>query len=125
MEAMDHRYLDHPRENILNKGGYIAVALLNDEPVGVCALVKMEGHIYDYELAKMGVSPSAQGKGIGFLLGKAIVDKARELKARNVFIESNTVLGPAINLYKKLGFVQVKGIETPYERSNIQMELRL
>ncbi len=125
MEEMDHKALDHPKEYILDNGGYIAVALLHNEPVGVCALIKMQHEHFDYELAKMGVSPKAQGLGIGYQLGLTIIDKAKEFGATYVYIESNTKLKPAINLYKKLGFVEVKGIETPYERCDIQLELKL
>jgi hypothetical protein len=32
-------------------------------------------------------------------------------------------LKPAIYLYKKLGFLELKGIETPYSGRNIQMAL--
>jgi GNAT superfamily N-acetyltransferase len=125
MEAMDYHYLEHPEEKILHPGGYIVVALLNEKPVGVCALVKIKNGQFDYELAKMGVSPNAQGHGIGFLLGKAIIEKARQLGAKNIYLESNTILQPAINLYKKLGFTEISGIHTPYTRCNIQMELSL
>lgn len=125
MEVMDHKSLDHPKTYILDRGGYIAVALLNDEPVGVCALIKPLDSPYEYELAKMGVSPKAQGKGIGWLLGKAIIEKAANLGAKSIFLESNTVLKPALNLYRKLGFKEIEGIPTPYSRSNIQMELQL
>ena len=125
MEEMDHKALDHPKEYILDNGGYIAVALYENEPVGVCALIKMEHPDYDYELAKMGVSPKAQGLGIGWLLGKAIIEKAKELGAQNIYLESNTILVPAITLYRKLGFKKVAGHPTPYERCNIQMALEL
>ena len=77
---------------------------------------------YDFELAKMAVSPKAQGKYIGWLLGNAVIEKARSLGARKIYLESNTVLKPAINLYYKLGFQKVIGRSTPYERCNIQME---
>lgn len=99
------------------------MAVEGETAVGVCALMKMEDVQYDYELAKMGVSPKFQGHGIGHLLGKAVIEKAISLHARNVYLESNTILTPAINLYKKLGFKEVTGRESPYERSNIQMEL--
>jgi hypothetical protein len=33
------------------------------------------------------------------------------------------MLKPAINLYYKLGFRKTSGPPSPYERSNIQMEL--
>ncbi|MGO4291960.1 bifunctional helix-turn-helix transcriptional regulator/GNAT family N-acetyltransferase [Chitinophaga sp. RAB17] len=125
MEETDYKSLDNPEGYILKKGGHIFVALYNDEPVGVCALIKMDDPDYDYELAKMAVSPKAQGKSIGWLLGQAIIKKATALGARNVYLESNTILKPAISLYEKLGFKKVAGRPTPYERANIQMELPL
>jgi DNA-binding MarR family transcriptional regulator/GNAT superfamily N-acetyltransferase len=123
MEEADYRALDNPDSYIIEKGGSILVALYNGEAVGVCALVKMDDPDYDFELAKMAVSPKAQGKNIGYLLGKAIIDKAKTLGARKLYLESNTILKPAISLYHKLGFTKVAGRPSPYERSNIQMEL--
>lgn len=125
MEEADYKALDHPNEYILDKGGYILVALDGETPVGVCALIKMADPVYEYELAKMAVSPKAQGKSVGYKLGSAIVEKARSLGAKNLYLESNTILKPAIGLYQKLGFKKVAGRATPYERCNIQMELIL
>lgn len=125
VESTDLKALDHPKQYILDSGGHIYVALLDDKPVGVCALIKKEHPQYDYELAKMGVAPAAQGRGIGFLLGQAIIEKARGLGAEKIYLETNDILKPAIKLYKKLGFEEISGIETPYERSNYQMQLSL
>lgn len=125
MEEADYKALDNPEEYILNKGGKILVALYENEPVGVCALIKMDNPDYDFEMAKMAVSPKAQGKNIGWLLGRAIAAKAKELGAKKIYLESNTILKPAINLYYKLGFEKVFGLETPYKRCNIQMELKI
>jgi DNA-binding MarR family transcriptional regulator/predicted GNAT family N-acyltransferase len=125
MEEADHKALDHPQKNIINKGGHILVALYNNEPIGVCALLKMDDPVYEYELVKMAVSPRVQGKSIGYLLGKAAMEKARSLGAKKLYLESNTILEPAINLYHKLGFKRVVGHASPYERCNIQMELIL
>lgn len=123
MEEADHKALDNPEEYILRNGGFIFVALYREEPVGVCALLKMNDHNYDYELAKMAVDPAAQGKNIGFLLGQAAVKKATDSGASKIYLESNTILESAINLYQKLGFQKVAGHATPYKRCNIQMEL--
>ena len=123
MEESDHKALDHPEEYIINKGGHIYIALYNGEAVGACALIKMDDK--KFELAKMAVSPKAQGKSIGTLLGQACIDKAKELGADTVFLESNTKLKPAISLYRKLGFKKITGPPSPYERANIQMELKL
>lgn len=125
MEKMDYASLDHPREYILDKGGYIAVAVLENQAVGVCALIPSQKEGYDFELAKMGVSEHAQGKGIGKLLAQHIIEKAKELGAKKLYLESNRVLKPALSLYKKLGFREMVGATSPYERSDIQMELSL
>ncbi|MBR9855392.1 MAG: GNAT family N-acetyltransferase, partial [Algicola sp.] len=113
------------QEYIMDKGGYIAVALLDATPVGVCALIPSKYEGFDFELCKMGVSPKAQGRGIGKLLGQHIIDKATSLGAKKLFLESNRKLAPALSLYGKLGFVEITGIASPYVRSDIQMELNL
>lgn len=125
MEEADYKALDNPEDYILVKGGKIFVALYNSEPLGVCALMKMDDPNYDFELAKMAVSPKAQGKNIGWLLGQAAINSAKDLGASKIYLESNTILKPAINLYYKLGFNKIVGHSTPYKRCNIQMELQL
>ncbi|WP_333851892.1 bifunctional helix-turn-helix transcriptional regulator/GNAT family N-acetyltransferase [Epilithonimonas sp.] len=125
MEETDYKSLDNPQEYILEKGGKILVALYKDEPLGVCALIKMNDENYDFEMAKMAVSPKAQGKNLGWLLGQAIINTAKELGASKLYLESNTILKPAINLYYKMGFERITGRPTPYKRANIQMELDL
>lgn len=125
MEASDYKALDDPDGYILKNGGHISVALDQGVPVGVCALIRMDDPEYDFELAKMAVSPAAQGKSIGWLLARAVISKAAETGAAKLYLESNTLLQPAINLYHKLGFQKITGRATPYERCNIQMELTL
>lgn len=125
MEEADYKALDNPEDYILAKGGKIFVALYNSEPLGVCALMKMDDPNYDFELAKMAVSPKVQGKNIGWLLGQAAINSAKDLGASKIYLESNTILKPAINLYYKLGFNKIVGHSTPYKRCNIQMELQL
>ncbi len=124
VEKADRLALDDPEGYILKNGGHIFVALVNDQVLGVCALLKRKDTKYPYELAKMAVSPAAQGKGVGYLLGQAVIKKAKQLKSKNLYLESNTILKPAIRLYEKLGFQKVVGLPTPYERANIQMELK-
>ncbi|MBB6371236.1 GNAT family N-acetyltransferase [Chryseobacterium shigense] len=124
MEAGDYKLLDNPEEHIINKGGHIVFALLNDEPVGTCALVKMEDEPLRFELSKMAVSPKAQGKKIGYLVGQALVDKAKALNAESIFLETNSILVPAIKLYEKLGFKHMPISGSAYERCDTQMLLK-
>ncbi|WP_437362877.1 bifunctional helix-turn-helix transcriptional regulator/GNAT family N-acetyltransferase [Olivibacter jilunii] len=123
LEEADRQALENPDQYILNPGGKIFVALYHGEPVGVCALIKMNDPDYDYELAKMAVSPKAQGKNIGYLLGQSAINEARKIGAKALYLESNTILKPAINLYYKLGFQKISGHVSPYKRCNIQMSL--
>lgn len=123
LEESDNLALDHPDEKILKPGGHIFMAIYKGEAVGTCAIIKMSNT--RYELAKMAVTEKAKGKNIGYLLGRACLNKARELGATSVFLESNTKLKPAITLYHKLGFQKIVGPPSPYERANIQMEVVL
>lgn len=123
VEESDRRQLDHPQVEILDRGGHILVAVEGRTPLGVVALVPHgEGC---FELAKMGVAPDAQGRGIGETLLRAAIERARASGAERVYLESNTSLESAIRLYRRLGFNVVDGGASPYCRCNIQMELRL
>jgi N-acetylglutamate synthase-like GNAT family acetyltransferase/DNA-binding MarR family transcriptional regulator len=123
MEESDRRVLGDPQGEILDKGGSILVAVDEGKTAGVCALLPHgKGCL---ELTKLAVSPAAQGKGIGQVLTLAAIQRARDLGTKRLFLESNTVLEAAISLYRKLGFVEIQGGESHYERCNIQMELKL
>jgi ribosomal protein S18 acetylase RimI-like enzyme len=122
VETVDREMLDAPQA-ILDHGGHILVALIGGHPVGVCALVpEGEG---TFELAKMAVDGDVRGRGIGWALGQGAIATARAAGASRLVLQSNTVLAPAIALYRKLGFVEVHDAPSLYARSNIHMELRL
>ena len=123
IEAADRHSLDHPQEKIVAPGGHIFMAKYKGETVGTVAMIKMNDSTF--ELAKMAVDEAAQGLSIGWRLGQAVIDKAKSIGAKRLYLESNTMLTPAINLYHKLGFERIVGLPSPYERSNIQMELCL
>ena len=74
----------------------------------------------------MAVTESYQGKKIGQKLMLACIDFAKEKGWDRLFLDSNRKLKPAINLYIKMGFVEIPVPEdSPYERCNIRMELKL
>ncbi|MBF9141015.1 GNAT family N-acetyltransferase [Hymenobacter properus] len=124
LEDHDLEMLDHPEAYVLQRGGQILLAEHQGRIVGACALLRMGADTL--ELAKMAVSPAAQGLGIGQRLAQAALDAARSMGARRVYLESNTGLTAAIGLYHKLGFRQIEPDRpSPYERVNIHMELLL
>lgn len=124
LEAPDRAVLEHPQQHILDRAGFILVATLDDVPVGVCALLRRDD-LDGYELAKMAVAPEARGRSIGLLLARAAIAKALSMRAKRVYLESNTRLAPAIRLYEKLGFKRIAGPPSAYQRVDIQMELPL
>jgi len=123
VESSDRIILEDPEGEILQKGGAILIATLHDEPVGTCALIRVDDN--HFELAKMAVAAEARGHKIGWQLGIATLEKAKELGAKKVHLDTNSTLTPAINLYKKLGFKEVPGRCSDYERCNVQMEIEL
>lgn len=52
----------------------------------------------------MAVSPDHQGHGTGRKLITAALDRARELGARRIDLESNAQLTSAVHLYEAFGF---------------------
>jgi len=123
METPDYQMLDEPDRYILEPGGVILMAEHQGQLVGTCALLS-EGHGV-FELAKMAVSPAAQGLGIGFALGQAAISKARQLGACQIELLSNSRLQPALALYGKLGFRHVPVPVSPYQRTDVKMVLDL
>jgi ribosomal protein S18 acetylase RimI-like enzyme len=77
-----------------------------------------------YEFTKMAVNENYQGKQIGKKLALAAIEEAKARKADKIILYSNTKLTTAIQLYFKLGFVEVP-VDGPYKRSNIKMEMDL
>jgi putative acetyltransferase len=123
MEESDLRVLRDPEASIIAKGGQIFFALDEDTPVGTVAAVRESATVF--ELAKMAVSPSHQGRGLGEALGRSAIDYAREQGAAMMFLETNDRLQNAIRLYERLGFTHATPKQrSPYERSNVYMELR-
>lgn len=93
------------------------------EVVGTCGLLR--GHDGAPELVKMVVKESARGRGVGRALGEAVIAAARADGATRVELMSNTLLEPAISLYRRLGFVEVPLPPNDYARANIKMERAL
>ena len=123
-EAEDKRLLNNPEKEIIKKGGEIFFALLDENVVGTCAVLKIDDSIY--EIAKMGVTEKAQGKQIGKKLALTAIGYAVENGASKLKLYTSSKLTAAQNLYRVLGFTEVD--EKPnhrYKRELILMELDL
>ena len=132
MEKKDALQLESPKASILDKGGHIAIAEANGWVVGTgailpAALAPNDGSKW-MEVVKMATDPAAQGNGIGAGVLENLIDYAREQGSDAIWLETNEVLEAATALYEKHGFKALEADEqwdTPYERCNLQMTLRL
>lgn len=122
MEPIDVAVLQDPETYIIDKGGAIIMASVDDEIAGTVALKFVEKGVYEF--TKMAVDEKFQGQKIGLALAEAAIEKAESLGAKKIILYSSTKLVPAISLYRKLGFVEIP-VDGPYKRSDIKMQLNL
>ena len=126
-EPLDLEILRHPIRSVIEPGGHIMIALLDGEPVGAGALKRVAPGVF--ELTKMGVLPQAQGHKIGSRLLAALVDKAKQLQASELYLLSSWSCEAAIHLYERFGFVHderiMKEYGVNYQRCEVAMSYPL
>lgn len=126
IEGADRAVLEDPVKNILEPGGHIFMALLDDRPVGCCALIAMRPG--EFEVAKMAVLEEERGRGIGRKVLEYAIAQAKKLDAERLYLETNRKLANAIHLYESVGFRYVSPeqvIPSPYARANVFMEMEI
>lgn len=126
LEEEDRRILDDPQAEIIDRGGRVLLARIDDRIVGCVALVP--SHPGVFELGKMSVEPELRNQGIGREIVIAAINEARRIGARSIFLGSSTRLPAAIHLYESLGFTHVTREELgplPYARADTFMRLLL
>ena len=126
LETADQKTLRDPHRSILEAGGDILFVrdTRTAEILGTCALIKHSESLA--ELAKMGVTKQARGRGAGLLLVQAIIHRASELGFQRLFLETNARLEPALKIYRQVGFEQCEPPRpSDYERSDVYLKLAL
>jgi GNAT superfamily N-acetyltransferase len=126
LEDKDRVTLGDPQRYVLDPGGRILMAVLDELAVGCCALLRLDAATV--ELGKMAVDLAHQGRGIGRLLMIEAVAQARHMNARSIYLETNSSLKPAIALYESFGFRPVpidKARAITFDRVDLPMELVL
>ena len=119
VEPIDEELLAQPAR-ILSDGGAIFFARYRGAIVGTCALLNSGDA--RFELSKMAVTAGHQGLGIGRKLIETAIAEYLSRGARELFLESNSKLTPAITLYESAGFVHApRPAPSHYERSDVYM----
>ncbi|WP_416305041.1 GNAT family N-acetyltransferase [Neptunicella sp. SCSIO 80796] len=125
IEPADLASLDHPQELIIDRGGQIY--FVKTEQLGVigcCALLPKENGVF--ELTKMGVLDSARGLKAGEALLQYVLQQAKNLPIKRLFLLTNKKCEAAVHLYEKNGFVHDKQVMdqygSSYQRCNVAMK---
>lgn len=122
-ETHDLEILDHPLEKVIAGGGCIFLAMDGEKVVGTAGLAKEQEGIF--ELVKMTVDPAWRGQGISKILLERCMEEAKKLKAKKIFLFSNSQLLTALKLYEKYGFYHVEVTGSPLLTADVKMELPL
>lgn len=122
LEDRDLVALDSPREAIMDHGGVIYLAKIDNQIIGSAAVIYEHG---EYELAKMAVDQAHRGKGISKILLDKCLGFVREKGAAKILLYSNSQLTTALALYKRYGFKDVVLENSPFETADVKMELTL
>ena len=121
VEPYDEKILSNPQKYIINTGGFIFFIKNETKVIGTIALI--DQHNY-FELSKMAILPEFRGLKIGQQLIEYCIRFAKQKKWKSITLYSHKKLVPAINLYKKVGFIEVPlERDAHYERANIKMIL--
>ncbi|WP_245189409.1 GNAT family N-acetyltransferase [Lunatimonas salinarum] len=121
MEAFDREQLENPLDNIVHAGGQVWFAEWQGKIVGTVAVKVL--HDGSYELIKMGVLPEAQRNHLGRKLVEEALAWTKARGAPKIVLYSNSVLAPAIALYRKMGFQETPIEPGKYARCDIKMEM--
>lgn len=121
LEQHDKDTFDRIDEEIKN-GGMILLAVENDVLLAACMAVPSDGRTW--ELCKLCSNKNVPHKGAGSAVFKAAMDWALNHGAERLFILSNSSLKPAIHIYNKYGFKEIKLENYEYIRGDIAFEYR-
>lgn len=123
VEPIDREILSDPRNSIIEPGGVVLYACIGAEAVGTVALKRSADSVF--ELTKMAVTEGCQGQGIGRKLLSAALARFQEIGGKQLYLESNSALAPALALYESAGFRhEARPKRSDYVRADVYMVYR-
>lgn len=104
----------------LAAGAMIYFAVEGETPLATCMVRPMGGTTW--EICKLGSNKHKNHKGCGSAVFGAAVQWAIDRGAKRLFIVTNSKLKPAIHIYEKFGFKEIKLDDYEYVRGDIAFE---
>lgn len=110
----------HNIETELQKGAMIYFAVEQDNVMATCMTKRLDDHTW--EICKLAAAEHSKGHGAGSAVFERCMDYAILHGAERLFILSNSRLAPALHIYRKHGFQEIKLDHYEYERGDIAFE---
>ena len=104
----------------LTNGAMIYFAVENDVPLATCMAKPIDAETW--EICKLASNKNKEHKGCGSAVFNAAMQWAADHGAKRLFILSNSKLKPAIHIYEKYGFKEIKLDDYEYARGDIAFE---
>ena len=92
-------------------GGRLLLARIDGEVAGTAALRPLRGHAC--EAKRLYIKPAYRGRGLARVLLEKIVEEARQCGYGELFGDTLPAMAAAMELYRRMGFVEV----APYSES--------
>ena len=116
--------LENPASKYGMPEGRLYLAYVGEELAGCVGLKKMEG-AGQCELKRMYVRPSFRGNGLGEKLLDVILQDAREIGYKEMFLDTLPFLKSARRLYQEKGFYEIPAYNDSPLDASIFMKLDL
>lgn len=123
LEDSDIADLLNPVNSIISKGGEIFFIVNSKKTIGTAAMIPYSKN--KMELAKMTIEYKFRGLGLSKLLLSRCISYAKNKRASEVFLTSNSKLKAARKLYDNFGFTETPLDSSKYQRGNYKMILKL
>jgi N-acetylglutamate synthase-like GNAT family acetyltransferase len=107
-------------EKSVENGAMIYFAMENDVALATCMAMPMKDGVW--EICKLASNKAYPHKGAGSAVFKATMDWAINHGAKKLFLLSNSKLKPALHIYEKFGFKEIKLDDYEYVRGDIAFE---
>lgn len=104
----------------IKAGAMIFFAVENEIALATCMAKPMEEKTW--EICKLGSNKKVPHKGAGSAVFEAAMNWALNHGAEKLFILSNSQLKPALHIYRKYGFKEIKLDNYKYVRGDIAFE---
>ncbi len=103
--------------------GRLYIAEVGGEPAGCVALRKLDHD--NGEIKRLFVRPSFRGNKIGNQLMELVLEEAKKVGYKSVYLDTLPFLKEAIHMYEKLGFCQIDSYNNSPMESAVYMKKEL